>query len=69
MAYRAKKTEHTGAKHGKGAYYGRKADAKQHSNKQRRKNAKKEVEEKGDEAIGDRPSNFERWYPELPEDD
>jgi hypothetical protein len=30
------KTEHTGAKRGKGAYYGRKRDAKRTSNKARR---------------------------------
>ena len=33
MAYRAKKTEHTGAKHGNGAYWGPKKEAKQESNK------------------------------------
>jgi hypothetical protein len=69
MANRARKTEHSGAKHGKGAYWGRKADAKKHSKKQRRTNAKKEVDEKGKEALGDRPSDFERYYPDVPEDD
>jgi len=39
------KTEHSGAKKGKGAYYGRKADAKQDSKKNRRANDKKAVEE------------------------
>lgn len=33
---RGKKTEHAGAKHGSGAYWGRKADAKHSSNKERR---------------------------------
>jgi hypothetical protein len=28
MAYKAKKTEHSGSKKGRGAYYGRKCDAK-----------------------------------------
>jgi len=36
MAYRASKSEHSGAKHGCGAYWGRKADAKAESNKVRR---------------------------------
>jgi hypothetical protein len=36
MAYRASKSEHSGAKHGCGAYWGRKADAKAESNKIRR---------------------------------
>ena len=37
MAYRAKQTEHTGAKHGNGAYWGPKKEAKQESNKLRRR--------------------------------
>ena len=36
MAQAAKRTEHSGAKHGKGAYFGRKKDAKLESNRQRR---------------------------------
>jgi hypothetical protein len=43
MANKATKTEHSGAKHGKGAFYGRKADAKQNSNKARRANDKVET--------------------------
>jgi len=43
MAYEAKKTEHSGAKKGKGAYWGRKADAKKESNRVRRENDKKVV--------------------------
>ena len=35
MASRAKKTEHTGAKHGNGAYWGPKQEAKKESNKVR----------------------------------
>lgn len=39
MAYEIKnrKTEHAGAKKGKGAYWGRKKDAKKESNKERRR--------------------------------
>jgi len=36
MGYEAKKTEHSGAKKGCGAYWGRKADAKKQSNRKRR---------------------------------
>ena len=39
------KTEHSGAKKGKGAYYGRKKDAKKDSNKNRRANDKSAVNE------------------------
>lgn len=40
-AYNARETEHSGAKKGKGAYYGRKQDAKRDSDKKRRENDKK----------------------------
>lgn len=43
MASNAVKTEHSGAKHGNGAYWGYKADAKKQSNKKRRSNDRKEV--------------------------
>ena len=43
MGYEAKKTEHAGAKHGNGAYWGWKKDAKKESNKIRRRNAKREI--------------------------
>ena len=46
MGYEAKKTEHAGAKHGSGAYWGPKKDAKKESNKVRRRNWKREVREK-----------------------
>jgi hypothetical protein len=36
------KTEHSGAKRGKGAFYGRKAEAKRLSNKARRAQDRKE---------------------------
>lgn len=45
MANKARKTEHAGAKHGGGAYWGRKAQAKAESNRARRtgdRNAAKE---------------------------
>lgn len=43
MANNAAKTEHSGAKHGGGAYWGRKVDAKKESNKLRRANDRKAV--------------------------
>ncbi len=44
MAYEAKKTEHSGAKKGKGAYWGKKVDAKKESNNMRRVSDKKSVQ-------------------------
>jgi hypothetical protein len=43
MGYAAKKTEHTGAKRGRGAYWGQKCDAKSESKKIRRRNSKQEI--------------------------
>jgi hypothetical protein len=43
MGYEAKKTEHCGAKHGNGAYWGYRWDAKKESNRIRRENAKREI--------------------------
>mgnify|MGYP001559232679 len=43
MAYSAKKTEHAGAKHAFGAYWGPKRDAKKESNKLRRRLGKRMV--------------------------
>jgi predicted aminopeptidase len=40
MAFKARKTEHSGAKKGRGAYWGRKVDAKRESNRKRREAAK-----------------------------
>ena len=37
MGYKAKKTEHVGAKRGRGGYWGPKKDAKKESNKIRRR--------------------------------
>lgn len=48
-AYQGGKTEHSGAKKGKGAFYGRKKEAKRDSNKNRRQADKAAVkEEPGD---------------------
>lgn len=43
MGYEAKKTEHAGAKHGNGAYWGQKKDAKKESNKIRRRDGKRKI--------------------------
>jgi hypothetical protein len=43
MAWGTKKTEHAGAKKGAGAFYGRKADAKRGSNRQRRQDSKSTI--------------------------
>jgi len=43
MGNESKKTEHSGAKKGNGAYWGFKKDAKSESNKQRRENGKIEL--------------------------
>ena len=45
MAGKARKTEHAGSKKGRGAYWGRKADAKCESNQARREVAKRAVRE------------------------
>ncbi len=44
MAYEIKKTEHTGAKQGKG-FWGKKADAKKQSKKLRRSNDKQDTQQ------------------------
>jgi len=49
MAQQAKKSEHSGSKKGRGAYWGRKKDAKSESKRLRRKtdkNAEKPVSER-----------------------
>jgi hypothetical protein len=43
MANKAKKTEHSGPKKGRGAYYGRKRQAKHESKKRRRQQEFKEL--------------------------
>lgn len=45
MGYEAKKTEHCGPKHGNGAYWGYRWDAKKESNRIRRENWKREIRE------------------------
>ena len=45
MGNRAKKAEHTGAKHGNGAYWGPKKEAKKESNKLRRRRSKQVLHE------------------------
>jgi hypothetical protein len=45
MAFRSRKTEHAGAKKRRGAYWGRKAEAKRESNRKRREDAKAIVRE------------------------
>jgi hypothetical protein len=43
MGYEAKKTEHAGPKHGNGAYWGYKWEAKKESNRIRCENWKREI--------------------------
>ena len=50
-ARNASNTEHAGAKKGKGGYYGRKKDAKSDSNKKRRQNDKKALDEEPNKKI------------------
>ena len=45
MANKAKATEHSGAKQGRGAYHGHRKDAKAESKKLRRENGKKATRE------------------------
>lgn len=51
MGNQAKKTEHAGAKNGTGAYWGRKKYAKHESNRQRRIDSKKILEQEDSNAI------------------
>jgi hypothetical protein len=43
MAQNARKTEHAGPKKSRGAYWGRKVDAKKESNRVRRENDKRAI--------------------------
>ncbi|MDV6315619.1 hypothetical protein [Idiomarina sp. HP20-50] len=45
MAQNANKTEHSGAKKGRGAYWGRKKDAKEESSKKRRADEREQVKD------------------------
>jgi len=47
MALKARKTEHSGAKKGRGAFYGRKVEAKRASNRRRRDDDKRSVKDHG----------------------
>lgn len=62
MAYNIRKTEHSGAKHGRGAHWGTKQEAKQGSKKLRRRNGKQEVKERLEEASG---SWKDKDHPEI----
>jgi hypothetical protein len=55
MGFAAKKTEHCGAKHGKGAYWGHKWEAKKQSNRIRRENWKREIRHRHANAETERP--------------
>lgn len=44
MGIKVEKTEHSGAKHGQGGYYGPKKLAKEGSNRLRREAAKREIQ-------------------------
>ncbi len=48
MANRVKKTEHAGPKKGRGAFWGRKVEAKRASNRRRREMDKLEVRNRGE---------------------
>lgn len=45
MALKARKTEHSWAKKGRGAFWGRKAEAKLASNRQRREDGRRAIDE------------------------
>jgi hypothetical protein len=47
MALKARKLEHSGAKKGRGAFYGRKVEAKRASNRRRRAADKHAARERG----------------------
>jgi (p)ppGpp synthase/HD superfamily hydrolase len=51
MGYEAKKTEHCGAKHGNGAYWGYKWEAKKESSRTRRKNWRREIRDATNDAM------------------
>ena len=55
MAFKAKKTEHSGAKKGRGGFYGPKAEAKRMSNRRRRTDSKRAARLNGDDAARARP--------------
>jgi hypothetical protein len=48
MAFRVQKTEHSGPKHGRGALWGTKYEAKSQSGKIRRRNNKRQIQQEQD---------------------
>jgi hypothetical protein len=52
MAYQAKKTEHSGAKRSRGAYWGPKKDAKWESSRKRRENDRTQSKERYEGTAG-----------------
>lgn len=59
MGYAARKTEHAGAKRGRGAYWGPKQEAKKQSNRIRRENTRREIRSELDASSdGSKPSGF-----------
>ena len=52
MAYQARKTEHSGAKRGRGAYWGPKKDGKRESSRKRRENDRNESRERYEGTAG-----------------
>ncbi len=52
MAYQAKKTEHSGAKRGRDAYWGPKKDAKRESSHKRRENDRTQSKERYEGTTG-----------------
>jgi DNA-binding TFAR19-related protein (PDSD5 family) len=67
MGYQAKKTEHTGAKHGNGAYWGPKQDAKKESNTVRRRDEKRVLREQLTEGARQRAARDRLFVEELHE--
>ena len=51
MAFKAKKTEHSGSKKGRGAFYGRKAEAKRGSKRRRRTESKRAARLNPDDTV------------------
>jgi len=47
MALKARRTKHSGAKKGRGAFYGRKVEAKRDSNRRRRETDKRAARDHG----------------------
>lgn len=63
MAHKARKTEHTGAKHGSGAYWGTKAEAKKESSKIRRRSLKLELKRGSLAKAESNLAMAKEWFP------